>query len=164
MPTLAELRSRVPQVGRVDAVLLRTERRGPVTSVEATRAIAGVGLAGDRREDARPNPEGKRHVTLVQAEHLAVIGAILGRDPVDPVLLRRNLVVSGVNLLALKDAVFTIGEVRLEGTGPCHPCSRMEEALGDGGYAAMRGHGGITARVLDDGEVHVGAPVRVTRR
>lgn len=160
MRTLDELRAHVPRTGRVEAILLRTTRRGRIASVDATRAIAGVGLVGDRREDARPSPDGKRHVTLVQAEHLPVVGALLGRDAVDPVLLRRNLVVSGVNLLALKDAVFTIGDVRLEGTGPCHPCSRMEEALGDGGYAAMRGHGGITARVLDDGEVRVGAPVR----
>ena len=159
MPTLAELRATVPRVGRLEAILLRTARRGAVASVDATQAITGVGLAGDRRQDARPNPDGRRHVTLLQAEHLPVVAALLGRVDVDPTLLRRNLVVSGVNLLALKDAAFTIGDVVLEGTGPCHPCSRMEEALGPGGYAAVRGHGGITARVLDGGELRVGAPV-----
>jgi MOSC domain-containing protein YiiM len=69
--------------------------------------------------------------------------------------LRRNLLISGINLLALKDRPFRIGAVLLEGTGLCHPCSRMEAVLGPGGYNAMRGHGGITARVLESGELHV---------
>jgi MOSC domain-containing protein YiiM len=69
--------------------------------------------------------------------------------------------VSGLPLLALKDRRFRLGSeaggwVLLEGTGECHPCSRMEEALGAGGYNAVRGHGGITARVLEGGTVAVG--------
>jgi len=71
---------------------------------------------------------------------------------VKPGLVRRNIVVSGLNLLALKNRRFKIGEeVVLEMTGLCHPCSRMEENLGSGGYNAMRGHGGITARVIKGG-------------
>jgi MOSC domain-containing protein YiiM len=95
-------------------------------------------------------------VTLVQAEHLQVVAALLGLEALDPTLLRRNLVVSGVNLLALRGRQFRVGDVLLEGTTPCHPCSRMEENLGHGGYAAMRGHGGINARVLRGGMLRVG--------
>jgi MOSC domain-containing protein YiiM len=73
-----------------------------------------------------------------------------------PEQLRRNVVVSGLNLLALKDRSFRLGTALLEMTGDCHPCSRMEEAFGPGGYNAVRGHGGITARVLEGGEVRVG--------
>lgn len=160
MPTLAALRATVPHVGRVRAILLRTARRGEMQAVEATDALVGQGLAGDRRAAREPDPAAKRQVTLIQAEHLDVLAALLGRVSVDAALLRRNLVVSGVNLLALREARFAVGDAVFEGTGPCHPCSRMEEALGPGGYAAMRGHGGITARVLTAATVHVGDSVR----
>ena len=99
---------------------------------------------------------GKRQVTLIQAEHLSVIAALAGLETVTPEHLRRNVVVSGLALLALKDKRFRIGDVLLEGTGECHPCSRMEEAFGPGGYNAVRGHGGITARVLEGGLIEVG--------
>jgi MOSC domain-containing protein YiiM len=95
-------------------------------------------------------------VTLVQREHLASIARYLGVGVVEPHLLRRNIVVAGVNLLALKDRQLRIGGAVLAVTGECHPCSRMEEALGAGGYNAVRGHGGITARVIGGGEIRVG--------
>jgi len=79
---------------------------------------------------------------------------------VDPVGLRRNLVVSGINLIALKNARLQVGEAVLELVGPCQPCSRMEDTIGPGGYAAMRGHGGMTARVLVGGTMRVGDRVQ----
>ncbi len=85
-----------------------------------------------------------------------MIASICGRASVLPEELRRNLVVSGINLLALKDRQFWIGNVLLEGTGICAPCSRMEATLGSGGYNAMRGHGGITARIIRTGTIALG--------
>jgi MOSC domain-containing protein YiiM len=151
----------LPRPGRVAWIGLRTARRGPIDVVDEAEALAGVGLVGDRRATPgrRPQPQGKRHVTLIQGEHLPTIGALLGRAPVDPQLLRRNLVVEGCNLRALRGRRFTIGQVVLEGTGECHPCSRMEDTLGVGGYQAMRGHGGLTARVLVGGHLRLGDPV-----
>ena len=146
--------------GRLEWIGLRTGHRRVVTTVPEVEAKAGLGLLGDHRTLGKtPNPQAKRQVTLIQAEHLPVVASLTGQEEVDPTRTRRNLLVSGINLLALKDRRFSIGPVEFEGTGECHPCSRMEETLGAGGFNAMRGHGGITARVLTDGVITVGDPV-----
>lgn len=157
---LRALSCRFPQAGTVERILLRPQRRVAVVSVTETLAIAGRGLEGDRRIEAAPGSN--RQVTLIQAEHLPAIASFLGMTTVDPALLRRNLVISGLNLLAAK-ALFRdqslrlhVGAALLEITGPCEPCSRMEEALGIGGYNAMRGHGGLNARIVQGGMIRVG--------
>jgi MOSC domain-containing protein YiiM len=152
--TLAELAASLPQIGRVRWIGVRPARRAPVATVASVEAIAGRGLDGDRHASG-----GKRAVTLIQAEHLAALGAFLDLAPPDPATLRRNVVVAGINLLALKRRRFRIGAAILEGTGPCDPCSRMEEALGAGGWNAMRGHGGITAAIVTGGVIRVGDAV-----
>jgi MOSC domain-containing protein YiiM len=155
MNSLSDLLSRFPYPGEVVWIGLRPERRADIIPCEAATALAGRGLEGDHYAGR----SGSRGITLVQAEHLAVLGALLRRDPVDPAVLRRNLVVSGVNLTALKGQRFRIGTAVLEGTGPCPPCSRMEEALGPGGYNAMRGHAGANARVVKSGMIRLGDTV-----
>ena len=125
-------------------------------AVEAVQIRIDRGLQGDRFSGKAGNP---RQVTLIQQEHLAVIAACLQRESIPPALLRRNIVVSGINLLALKGKVFGIGDAVLEFSGLCHPCSKMERELGPGGYNAMRGHGGITARVCEAGLIRVYDPV-----
>lgn len=160
MKTIRDL-NRPPHVdGRVEALIVRGTSREPARRVTATMALAGIGLADDRFGRRGEAELSTRQVTLIQAEHLPVIAALARVATVDPLALRRNLVVSGINLLALKNARLRVGEALLEVVGPCQPCSRMEEAVGPGGYAAMRGHGGMTARVLESGAVRVGDVVR----
>jgi MOSC domain-containing protein YiiM len=127
-----------------------------MVELEAVRLEPNQGLEGDR---FKGRVGSARQVTLIQKEHLDVIAACLHRKSLSPVLLRRNLVVSGINLLALKDKTFRVGEALLEYSGLCHPCSKMEKLLGVGGYNAMRGHGGIIAKVLEPGDVNVGDAV-----
>ncbi|TFL19170.1 MOSC domain-containing protein [Jannaschia formosa] len=138
--------------GRIDWIGLRPERRADMAAVEAAE-IAEGGLDGDH---SRP---GKRAVTLVQAEHLPVIAALCEGE-VTPQALRRNLVVSGLNLAALRGREVAVGEAVLRITGPCAPCSRMEETLGRGGYSAVRHHGGWCASVVTPGRVALGDGVR----
>ena len=118
--------------------------------------IESTGLVGDRHSRANG-----RSVTLVQGEHLPVIAALLGQSaPVDPQTLRRNIVVSGINLIALRGVPLRLGTALIEIRTICAPCSRMETALGPGGYNAMRGHGGWTARVLEPGFIRLGDAVQ----
>ncbi len=139
--------------GRLDWIGLRTARRAPMEAVEAAE-VTETGLVGDRHGAA-----GKRAVTLIQSEHLPVIASLARRDDIAPAMLRRNLMVSGLNLTALNGRRIAIGAVELQITGPCAPCSRMQEALGPGGYNAVRGHGGWCARVVRSGAFAVGDAV-----
>ena len=160
MKTIRDLLKPPHISGRVEAIVVRSDSRRPARRIDATRALAGIGLADDRL-GSRGEPElSTRQITLIQHEHLPVIAALAAVISVDVAALRRNLVISGINLIALKNARVRVGGALLEIVGPCHPCSRMEEAVGLGGYAAMRGHGGMTARVLEAGAIRVGDVVR----
>ena len=144
-----------PRPGKVEWNGLRSVRTGAVQAAAEASATFN-GLAGDHRK--RP---GKRAVSLIQAEHLPVIAALAGLEAVSPATLRRNLVVSGFSLSAARGRVLQLGASQLRIVGPCAPCSRMEAALGVGGYNAMRGHGGMTAEVVLEGPIAVGDAVTV---
>ena len=160
MKTIRDLNAPPNVEGRVEAIVVRGSPRDPARQVSGTTAIAGVGLADDRLGQRGEAELSTRQVTLIQQEHLAVIAQLARVGTIDPIGLRRNLVVSGINLLALKNAKLQVGQAVLQIVGPCQPCSRMEEVIGPGGYAAMRGHGGMTARVLEGGPIRVGDVVR----
>jgi MOSC domain-containing protein YiiM len=150
METLATLTARHAQPGCLDWIGLRPARLADLQHV----GQAQVGFDGLQGDHARP---GKRAVTLIQAEHLPVIASLAGLDAVAPETLRRNLVVSRLNLGALRGKALRIGaDAVLRLTGPCAPCSRMERAVGPGGYTAMRGHGGWCAEVIEPGAIAIG--------
>ncbi|MGZ8226832.1 MAG: MOSC domain-containing protein [Methylococcaceae bacterium] len=155
-PTISELIHQFPRPGELVWIGLRPARSIAMRSVDAVIADPHSGLAGDRYNGR----SGNRQVTLIQWEHLAVLEALTSKT-ISPDLLRRNLVIKGVNLLALKNRTFGIGNARFQATGYCHPCSRMEQILGPGGYNAMRGHGGLTARIIDGGLIRVGDSLTV---
>ncbi|MCR9088709.1 MAG: MOSC domain-containing protein [Rhodobacteraceae bacterium] len=147
--TLATLTARFPYAGRIDWIGLRPERHAAMEIVGGAE-LTEAGLVGDRAR------AGKRALTLIQSEHLPVIAALIGHTRLPPDILRRNLVISGINLVAMRHRRARLGTALIEVTGPCAPCSRMEAALGTGGYNAMRGHGGMTARVVEPGHIAVG--------
>jgi MOSC domain-containing protein YiiM len=122
-------------------------------------ALPGLGLEGDHR--AEKTPGSGRQVTLISREFIAQTANFLGLADIEPARLRRNLVVSGINLHALRHQRFSIGTVMLEASALCHPCSRMEAELGKGGVAAMLGHGGLCCRIITGGDLRVGDRVEV---
>ncbi len=171
--TLRDLIARIATQGRVEAIVVRPERNQPAQFADAAKAEPGLGLIGDRRAKNKRTDTAsrKRELTLIQAEHLPLIARWCGLEHIEATRLRRNLVISGVNLLAMKSPftdvrlVWQIGnEACIEVTGPCDPCSKMEAVLlneggGQGGYNAMRGHGGMTAMIVTGGIIRVGDAV-----
>lgn len=157
-PIIKELMHSIPQVGSIEHIVVRPDKREMPVLVQQTFADAEKSLSGDHFSSKTSK---KRQVTLIQLEHLQGVASILGIPAIDPRLTRRNLVVRGINLLALRNQKFKIGEAVFEGTGYCHPCSRMEQNFGPGGYNAMRGHGGITATIVQSGEIKVGDEIRL---
>jgi MOSC domain-containing protein YiiM len=157
MSDMQALLNTLPQAGTLMWIGIRLAKKNALTTTDVAQISAESGLDGDHYRGKSK----KRQVTLIQREHLDAVGNILGKT-INPGLTRRNLVVEGINLLSLNDRKFRIGdEVVLETTGVCHPCSRMEENLGAGGYNAMRGHGGITATVVSGGTIKVGDAVKI---
>ncbi|WP_029060231.1 MOSC domain-containing protein [Stappia stellulata] len=153
---LKDLLTRHARNGTVEWIGLRPARLAPVDAVHAAH-LHEDGLDGDHHTSG-----GKRAVTLIQAEHLPLIAGFAGLQSLAPARLRRNIVVSGINLAALRHRTVALGQARIQISGPCAPCSRMEKELGFGGYNAMRGHGGWYARVVSAGGIAIGDMVACT--
>jgi MOSC domain-containing protein YiiM len=133
----------------------------PMSSVDRARAIAGVGLEGDRYavsagtfSHTRHNV---RHVTVISREDIEAANATL-KVPFTPAESRRNLVVAGkVDLLALIGREFSIGAVRLRGVEECTPCRRPSRLAGKRGFkAAFERRAGIRAEILSSGTISIG--------
>lgn len=140
--------------GRLEWIGLRPGRKQAMWVVDEAQALAGLGLEGDHR--CAKTPGSARQITLISSEFISLIETYTGIEQIDPSLLRRNLVVSGINLNALRHQTFTIGAAVFEATALCHPCVRMNQALGQGGAASMLGYGGLCARILESGLVRLG--------
>ena len=149
MSEIRDLMRRHTSPGRVDWIGLRPARLATLEIVDSVDATSD-GLIGDHFTSG-----GKRALTLIQAEHLPVIAAI-ARAQVTPEMLRRNIVISGINLTALRHHELQLGTATIKLSGPCAPCSRMEKTIGSGGYNAMRGHGGWYAEILTPGTIRIG--------
>lgn len=136
MRTIAELKSSLPYVGRLEWIGVSPSRLSPIVPLESVVVEVGTGLAGDHHATSGLSA---RQVTLIQKEHLPVIAALSQRETVEPELLRRNLVIAGINLLALKGRRFRIGSVELEGTGPCILAPEWKRILARAGITQCAG-------------------------
>ncbi len=130
---------------------LRTRHRGRVQSVDQCEVQAGIGLVGDHAAGRHP----LREVTLITETDLSFIAEAMGHSP-EPFVLRRNLLLRCDPSRLHIGHAYHIGAAILRLTGPCAPCRRMLDALGEPGFRAMRGHGGFTAQVIDGGPIRLG--------
>ena len=86
--------------GIVDWIGVRPHRREPLMAVPRALAVADRGLEGDHR--MHKSPGSGRQVTLISAEFIDHIASQLGIKGLRPSRLRRNIVISGINLNALR--------------------------------------------------------------
>ena len=140
---------------RVAAIHLAPGARLPTRAVDAVEAEAGKGLVGDRYHGSR-----HRQVTIQSRTALDKAADQLGYA-VESGATRRNITVDAGEIPTTPGARLRIGEVQLEVVRVAAPCRLMEEAVGPGATAALRGRAGSACRVLTSGSIRVGDPVEL---
>ena len=133
----------------------------PVESQASIEVRADLGVVGDRYF-ARPAHR-DASVTVLAVESLEELAAELGSGPWDPLAARRNVVLRGAEVEALRGQPFSLdcgaGEVCLDGGRPANPCAWMDLVLGPGAHRGMRGRGGVRCRPRTDGVLRLGPAV-----
>ncbi len=127
-------------------------------AVDSVQCHAGRGLLGDRYYDFKPDYKGQ--MTLFAAEVAEALGAHLGLEQLHYASFRRNVITRGIDLNALIGKRFRLGPVILEGSEECAPCFWMDEAIGSGAEAWLRGRGGLRCRIHSDGLLEPG-PIKL---
>lgn len=158
MASVNELKANFYQTGKIEWIGLRPAKSRDIVQVDSAELLLDHGLVGDK---AGQKPGGKRQVTLVQAEYFPVMESLLGGIKINPETLRRNIMVSGINLSVLLRHSLIINDAVIEVTGNCAPCKKMEQTLGFGAFNAMRNHGGVNAVVKNGGIINVGDEIKV---
>ena len=128
----------------------------PMTEVASVECVAGKGLVGDRFFDYKEDYKGQ--VTFFALEVYERLCEQLNVMGVPPSAFRRNVITKDVDLNTLIDQEFEVQGVRFFGTSECSPCYWMDEAVAPGAEAALKGNGGLRARILTDGTLRAGVP------
>ena len=126
----------------------------PLLEVERIECVAGSGIRGDRFYDYRDEYKGQ--ITFFSIEVFERLLAHFELQNKSAGALRRNVIVSGVNLNDLIGEEFSIQGVRLRGTTHCKPCYWMNQAVVPGAEEFLQGNGGLRAQILSDGVIAVG--------
>ena len=132
----------------------------PIVAVPEVECVAGRGLRGDRFFDYKPDYKGQ--ITFFSGQLYDELCATLlpSLFPSDtplpaPSAFRRNVITRGVDLNTLIGQTFTVQGVSFLGTGECSPCYWMDQAFAPGTEAALKGRGGLRAKILTDGVLRV---------
>jgi MOSC domain-containing protein YiiM len=149
--------------GSVEAIHIAAAAGAPVRPVDAIRAVAGVGLEGDRYADGRGHyQDGRvsRDLTLIEAEAVEALTHEHG-IALAPGETRRNLTTRGVGLNELVGQRFWVGDVLCLGTRLCEPCQYLADLTGKPLLRPLVHRGGLRADILRGGLIRVGDRVRV---
>lgn len=143
--------------GVVVSIHRAAQRDGDAQALRAASVIADFGIEGDWRSRRGR----RRQLTLIEADALEHVAAVLGLSALPPGASRRQLVVRGVDLNATVGKRLRIGPVLIDVHDRCDPCRNMEVTIGPGAMAALADRGGICGRVIEGGVVRPGDPVCV---
>jgi MOSC domain-containing protein YiiM len=126
----------------------------PLLEVARIECVAGSGIRGDRFFDYRDDYKGQ--ITFFSLEVFERLSAHFKLQNKSAGALRRNVIVSGVNLNDLIGEKFSVQGVQLRGTAHCKPCYWMNQAVAPGAEEFLQGNGGLRAQILNDGVIAVG--------
>jgi MOSC domain-containing protein YiiM len=121
----------------------------PIEEVEEIECVVGRGIRGDRFFDYKSDYKGQ--VTFFSSEVFADVCRAVGAGAKSPGAARRNVVTEGIDLNSLIGQRFTVQGVEFEGVCECSPCYWMNRAIAPGAEEALKGRGGLRARILTSG-------------
>jgi MOSC domain-containing protein YiiM len=150
--------------GKLLAIAIARQAKGPMEHVESVEVVAGEGLRGDRygagigaaQFRGRRKPENE--VTLIAREAIDAANDEYNYT-IEHLDTRRNLLTEGVPLNDLVGKTFRVGQVVLKGLELCEPCGYLEKRTFAGIKAALKHRGGLRCCVIEGGEIRVGDAV-----
>jgi MOSC domain-containing protein YiiM len=149
--------------GTVEAIHIAGEATEPPRAVAQARAVAGLGLEGDRyyfgTGTYSKHPGDGREITLIEAEAIEAL-AREAKIELPAGASRRNIVTRGVPLNHLVGHRFRVGEVLLQGTRLCEPCAHLGALAGKGVLPGLVHRGGLRTVIVEEGTINVGDPIR----
>jgi MOSC domain-containing protein YiiM len=141
--------------GSVEGIYVARKGSASMERVEEVRTIEGCGIEGDRYCEGTgfwTTYGDVCEVTLISSEDLDYIQSELGIR-VKGGEHRRNIVTRGIRLEDLRRKRFRIGEALLEYDRPRPPCRHVQDLSEPGMTRALKGRGGICARVVEGGTI-----------
>lgn len=127
----------------------------PLEEQSEIECLAGRGIRGDRFFDFKKDYQGQ--VTFFAREVFDELVREFGVGAKSPGVLRRNVIVSGVDLMELIGVEFELQGMQFRGIQHCKPCDWMNVAVAPGAENyLLPGKGGLRARILSDGRLCVG--------
>jgi MOSC domain-containing protein YiiM len=147
----------------VEAIHIASAAAEPTRAVESVRAVAGVGLEGDRYATGLghyADDRVSRDLTLIEAEVIEGLAREAGIE-LAAGETRRNLTTRGVELNDLVGRRFWVGEVLCEGTRLCEPCQYLTDLTCKPLLRSLVHRGGLRADIVRGGVIARGDRIRV---